>query len=618
MRQRIVGVAVASCLSLAGSSEAAPPEIYPLSQVRAGQTGYGLTTMSGTEPERFEFQVIGVAKNFLTNMDIILVKSKDPKLAVTGFWQGMSGSPLFIEGKVACAFSYGFRFNKRPIGGCTPLHYMQKEGYRSPRNLPLFTKHRSRSASGRTIIVPRAKATLREWTRIAPKNDVAAAISNQSPWLLQGVRPRVRAPLTPHDGTMVQASVPLALSGFSGEALSATKELFKDYPITPMQAGGTGSPNQGPTKFKLGASIAVQLIRGDMSGAATGTVSYVDGNRVLAFGHPLFQAGEIYAPVASSHVHTVIPSAMSAFVMAQPMRELGALVQDRQSTIMADTNLSTRMIPVDIELRPGPDGEDKVGFHVQVLDNRFFTGGLASVATLNAIGHFIPDRDRVSVRVESTVHLRGFPPLSFVDYTYSDNGARGIVGSIRGLRAIGVLMNNPFGAASIRRVEVKLRFAFGAQYGQIERLLLPGNELKPGQRNYVDVVMATYGGKRVTERIPVDVPKSLAGSLVRLDVSAGDRAGLDAAPPKTLRDLVTVLGKLLPGNVFAATLSTAAEGAAVDGKLIRDLPGSAADRLYLGTRTSRATKYRNIARTLSPANRVIQGSKNALIKVADR
>src|SRR5690606_31851962 len=117
-------------------------ETYPLEKVRRGQKGYGLTTMQGTRPERFEFEVIGVTKNFLPKMDIILVKSDDKKLAVSGFWQGMSGSPLFIDGKLACAFSYGFRFNKLAIGGCTPIEYMKDEGLRAARGVARATEDR--------------------------------------------------------------------------------------------------------------------------------------------------------------------------------------------------------------------------------------------------------------------------------------------------------------------------------------------------------------------------------------------------------------------------------------------------------------------------------------------
>src|SRR5690349_6870261 len=134
-------VVALSATSVAHAGNSAQ-EIFPLSKIRRGQKGYGLTTMAGTTPDRFEFEVIGVNRNFLAKMDIILVKSDDKKMEVPGFWQGMSGSPLFIDGKVACAFSYGFRFNKVAIGGCTPIEYMKKEGFRPSRKIDDVTDPR--------------------------------------------------------------------------------------------------------------------------------------------------------------------------------------------------------------------------------------------------------------------------------------------------------------------------------------------------------------------------------------------------------------------------------------------------------------------------------------------
>ena len=162
------------------------------------------------------------------------------------------------------------------------------------------------------------------------------------------------------------ASVPLSVSGFSAPAFAELEKMFGGSNLSPMRAGGTGgvsSSETGPSKFEMGGSISVQLIRGDMSAAATGTVSYIEGNNVLAFGHPMFQTGETYAPVATATVHTVVPSAQSAFVLASPIKEIGSLTQDRQSMIMADTSMRHPMVPVDVF---GPDhvvGAERVPEH---------------------------------------------------------------------------------------------------------------------------------------------------------------------------------------------------------------------------------------------------------------
>ncbi len=626
-----VAATVAAAIAVLGpisEAEAKGPEVYPLSKVRRGQKGYGITTMKGTTPERFTFEVIGVNHNFLPKMDIILVKSDDPKLKITGFWQGMSGSPLFIEGKVVCAFSYGFRFNKLAIGGCTPLQYMKTEGFKRPRRMRLETTPRGarrvRQSHLRHMVVPTQVATLREWRKIAPTGTVSSALATaRKPWLMQSLLHRAsplsaRQQATPGEVGMVAASVPLSMSGFSAPAFSEAKKIMARYALTPMRAGGTGNANAGPTKFQMGGSIAVQLLRGDMSAAATGTVSYVDGNRVLGFGHPMFQAGEIYAPVAAARIHTVIPSASSAFIVASPLRELGALVQDRQSTIMADTNLKTRMVPIDIEIRVGNKGAERHEFHVEVLNNRFFTGTLAGMVAMNAMSRYLPDRDHVTVLVDSTVTLRGgYKPLHFTDYLHSGRGAARVVGGARGLRVLVPLINNPYKPVEIERVRLKMRVVHDTNYGTIKSLRLSGSELIPGKRNWVNVIIARYKGADIVQRVPFDVPASLEGSIVRLEVTSGDSAGLDAAPPKNFRQMLAAFRSLLPGNVIAVTLYTAQEGIAIDGKLVRDLPHSALDKFYPSSQTRKAQVYRNRSRSTFPSTRVINGRSRLIVKVAD-
>jgi hypothetical protein len=177
---------------LAGASpfaSAAPQEIYPLAKVQRGQTGYGMTTFAGSQPERFSFEVVSVVRNFLPKQDIILVKSDDPKLAVSGFWAGMSGSPLYLDDKLVCAFSYGFRFNKVALGGCTPIDYMKKEGD-TYRRRPTVAQ----GVGNAKVMQPMSPAaSMADWKRLTPTVDAAAALDALGPprksWLLAAPLP---------------------------------------------------------------------------------------------------------------------------------------------------------------------------------------------------------------------------------------------------------------------------------------------------------------------------------------------------------------------------------------------------------------------------------------------
>lgn len=610
-----LGAAVLGAWMAFASSASASPDTYPLEKVKAGQTGYGLTTMSGTKPERFTFEVVSVVHNFLPKQDIILVKSDDKKLAVTGFWQGMSGSPLYIEDKLVCAFSYGFRFNKVALGGCTPIEYMKKEGG-TPRRANAIA-----SKGGGPKIVQQPAASMADWKRLAPTVDPQAAMDALGPrhksWLLSAPLPTPVSRPTETDGGVMTASVPLSVSGFSAPAFNQLEKLFAESNIVPVRAGGTagGSSENGPSKFEMGGSIAVQLIRGDMSAAATGTVSYIDGHNILAFGHPMFQTGETYAPVATAKVHTVVPSAMSAFVLASPIKEIGSLTQDRQSSIAADTNLRTPPIPVSISIVTAAGKHTEKGtFNVEVLDNKFLTPAITGAALMNAINYYLPDRDDVTARVESSVRIKGAPPIEFTDYLYANDGASSVMGAVRGLRVLVPLLLNPYAPIAIERVDIKVDLRFEANYGDIKEIKVPTGDLVVG-RNSVQVLMSTWDGKDIVEDVLVDVPKSLSGGIVQLEVTAGDSAKLDAAPPTDLPSLLAAFRKLLPGNVWAATIYPADEGVALEGKLVKDLPASAQDKLRPQSHTQRAQPYKPMMRTVSPAKRVVNGSASMLVRV---
>jgi len=595
----------------------AEPATFSLDKVKRGQTGYGMTTFSGMKPERFTFEVVSVVHNFLPKQDIILVKSDDPKMQVPGFWQGMSGSPLYIDDKLTCAFSYGFRFNKVAIGGCTPIDYMKKEGLGAYRRA-LVTA----SVGGGPKIVQPAAATMSDWRRLTPTVDPQAALDALGPahksWLLSAPLPEPVQKPAATDGQTMQASVPLSVAGFSAPAFGQLEKMFGDSNVVPVRAGGSTStpPKDAPSHFEMGGAIAVELIRGDMSAAAIGTVTYIDGDKVLAFGHPMFQTGETYAPVSTAYVHAIIPSAQSAFVMGSAMTEIGSLTQDRQSSIAADTGLRTPTIPMDIAITTTAGTHVVNGdFKVDLLANKFLTPSIAGAALMNAINYYLPDRDDVTARVESTVKIKGIAePIQFTDYLYANDGAASVMGAVRGLRVIVPLMLNPFVPVTIERVDLKVDLRFESNYGDVKELKVASGDLVVG-RNMVKVLMQSYDSKDIIEEIPVDVPESLAGSIVQLEITSGDAAKLDSAPPTDFPSLIAAFRKLLPGNVWAATIYPADEGVALDGKLVRDLPASVQDKLHPQSHTQRAQAYKPIARTVSPAKRVIQGSASMLLRV---
>jgi hypothetical protein len=304
--------------------------------------------------------------------------------------------------------------------------------------------------------------------------------------------------------------------------------------------------------------------------------------------------------------------------MGTAINEIGSLVQDRQAAIVADTGLRSPTIPIDIEITRGTDKHvEKGSFHVEVMNNKFLTASLAGAAVMNSINYYLPDRDDVTARIESSVHLRGLEPINFVDYVYANDGAASVMGAVRGLRVLVPLLLNPYAPVTIERVDLKVDLRFEANYGEIKEVKIPTSDLVVGH-NLIRVLMSTWDGKDIIEEVPVEVPASLAGGIVQLEVSAGDSAKLDAPPPVDLPSLLNAFRSLLPGNVWSVTLYPADEGVALEGKLVRDLPQSALDKLHPQSHTQRAAVYKPISRTKSPAKRVVNGTSSTLVHIRAR
>jgi hypothetical protein len=236
---------------------------------------------------------------------------------------------------------------------------------------------------------------------------------------------------------------------------------------------------------------------------------------------------------------------------------------------------------------------------------------------MNAINYYLPDRDNVTARIESQVRIKGQDSINFVDYVYANDGAASVMGAVRGLRVLVPLLLNPYAPVTIERVDLAVDLRFEANYGEIKEVKIPTGDLVVGH-NLLKVLMSTWDGKDIVEDVPVEVPASLAGGIVQVEVCAGDAAKLDAPPPVDLPSLLHAFRSLLPGTIWAVTLYPADEGIALDGKLVRDLPQSALDKLHPQSHTQRAQLYKPISRTKSPAKRVVNGTSSTLVHVRAR
>lgn len=584
----------------------------PISEIRAGMKGYGLTVFQGLKPERFDIRVISVLHNFLPKQDIILVQSDDPRLIHSGIVAGMSGSPIYIEGRLAGALSYGWHFAKDPIAGVTPIESMMaelKRPLRGRRATPVA------EAANEPRNQPRADGRRSLDEVIASRREATDRLAARAPMLA-----RLPLPALPEGGEprLVRASVPLSLAGFGAAAFSELTQALAPFHVVPLQGAGGAAPRNaaGPTRFEDGGSIAVELIRGDVSAAGTGTVTRVEGDKVLAFGHPMFNVGEIYLPIASAEIHTFMSALSSSFKMASPLKEIGSLIQDRQSGIIGDTSQRADMIPVHV--RVGGPNRAVEDFHFEVVRHRFLTPMLASTVVANAASNAASDVADATITVRSNLAVRGYKPLELTDQIYSPDGVSPrTLASATGLKAIGDILFNPFAPANLDKIDIDVDVDYKADVAEIIGVALNSDELSPGSRPNLYVTLRPYAGQEYVKAIPFDVPRALAGQTVKVVVTAGNLAKPDVAPPENLGGLIDNLRKSYAASAIVVGLETPDEGVTLRGSVIPDLPGSVIDTLRPGASTRRADTFKRASRFLVPMHGIMQGKQEITIHVKD-
>ena len=599
------------------------PALLPLSQVKPGMTGYGLTVFRGTQPERFPVKVIGVLRQHLPQMDIILVESSDPRVMHSGIAAGMSGSPIYIDGKLMGALAYGWLFSKDAVGGVTPIEYMLREMHR-----PLKSVATNPTAAQATIVSD-AKSD-RFVAQLPDRRTLRAMLEDHGSATAEGDRalskllpPRVST-LFSGESKLVRAAVPLSVSGLGERAIEGLRDALGPYGLVPLQASGGGAANRrGTERFEPGGVLAVELIRGDFTAAGTGTVTHVEGNRVAAFGHQMLNAGEVELPIGTAEIVTILASQMSSFKMSARLEEKGALLLDHQSCIIGDTGQRAPTTKMQIAVRTdrppvaGPPRHEEV-FHVELASHRFLTAPLALSVVQSALQTAAPDIADAVIEVKSNLTLRGFEPLAQTDYFYSPGGVtEKLLMGATGMRQLQDLLANPFAPVRVERLDLRIDVNYRAEAAEISAIAVPGDELEADSRPNLLVTLRPYGGTPMVRAVPFDVPRHLIGQSVKIEAAAGHLVKPEIAPPDSLADLVDNLRKGTSSRQLVVTLSTPDEGVSLRGRLLPNLPASVIATLRPSGASKRSEVYKRVSRQVIDMGIVMSGKQELTVLVRD-
>lgn len=583
-------VVITSILSFLSIKANAVPTIS-VSEIKPGMKGYGLTVFQGTEPERFDVEVISVVPNFLLRQDIILIRCSHPETDRAGVIGGMSGSPIYLEGRLAGALAYGWQFNKEPLAGVTPIENMLAVMKRTPRMHSNFFK-RKQTLIGLNPKPPSVPAKA--------EDGIFGLFSQNS------------------GGTLLPAKTPLCIGGFSAFAQKLLGDALSAFGLEPMTGGGASSDAQsGPSTFENGSAIGVQLIRGDMSATGIGTVTLVEGKNVLAFGHPMFNLGEGYFPVTTAKIHTVIASLSRSNKLGSPLRVAGSLVQDRTAGIAARTDRSAEMVPIRITVND-PRSRRRDTYRVEAASHRLLTPKFVQVALANVINDAASDATDVTAEIKGVMKISGRPEITLFDAGVSRTGMRGLTPYFRPVALIRAVLDNPFEDVAVESLDFDITLRYGLEAALIFGAYTTTENPKPGETVNVYVRLMKYGDKEQLITVPVTIPASAAGKTVEVEVAGGDFVQPVSAEPRNLDDALAALERLYPSKSLVVRLDAKQEGVTMHGRVLDQLPPSALNALTPSSGFDRFERFETELTRVTKTPYLVEGRQSFKISVADR
>ena len=515
------------------------------SELRRGMSGFGLTTFQGTQIDTFQVEILGVLKGALgPRMDMILARLSGGPLAHTGVIRGMSGSPVYIDGRLIGAIAYGWYFSKDPIAGITPIGHMLDVATR---------KHPAPSQYGKVL-----------------------ELDEETTRLLGGEGVSTLAPL----------GVPIAVAGFSPrgrqvlrDALDAPGIQLLDSPAGQALSdhGFDSELSRTEASIAPGASLAVQLIRGDYSASATGTLTWVGDGRFVGFGHPLFLLGSTNLPATGAYIHQVIPIQTFSFKMGTPTNAVGTVRQDRLPAIAGTLGEAPDMLPVRVALRSAAGDH---AFRCEVLRHPELSASLVRSVLFNSLETTEKLFGDATLRMHSHIALADGRTVER-EQVYS-SGVAPLRAVIDAVRPVGTLLNNPFAGLALDSLHFELEIGETLAQARITGLRLSPPDPKVGQRVSLQATLQPYRAEPVTERMELDLPAHLEPGPFVVRVGSGVTSTRweaqrqpDAFVPRNAADLLALLERTGAADELVVEVFRAEPGFTVNGRELPGLPPSA-------------------------------------------
>jgi hypothetical protein len=584
---------VFAALAILTASLAAQTPFLPVKDVRAGMHGTGRTVFSGSRIDEFQVEILGVLENIGPKESLILARLSGGPLEQTGVMEGMSGSPVYIDGRLVGAVAMAFPFSKEPIAAIRPIEDMVR------------------------IATPAAGLAQRADSRAIhlADADLTRAIPGPRPAMAGGAG-------------LIDIATPISFGGFSQATLDAFGPRLRALGLEPRQGigGGASQPVMGnPADLKPGSMISVQLLAGDFTVDAQGTVTYIDGNRLYAFGHRFLSVGATALPFARAEVITLIPNVNTSFKLSAGREWMGSIQQDRSTAIAGELGKRPPMAPVNI--RVSRAGRTVDSYHIQMVEDPLLSPLLLQMALFSAVDFTEHSVGAESLRITGKIDFQNAPaPLRIANVFAADNGAAQQA-SLGTAIPLAYLMQSGFAGLRLKSVDLEIEVSDRKRELTIDSVTAVRRTVRAGEKVTLHVLLAGDGGAESDRTVEYAVPiGATAGPLYftvsdALTANVTDFRQVLTATPRTETQMLATVNNLHPNNKAYVRVWRTDAAFQVEGADLGSVPASVALVLdpaqsnQSGITQSRNSRIAEIE--IDGGDMVISGAKTIQVEVKD-
>jgi len=496
---------------------------FPLKDIKPGLRGIGKTVFSGNRIDEFQVEILGVLENIGPKQNLILARLSGGPLAETGVLQGMSGSPVYIDGRLAGAVALAFPFAKEAITGIRPIEEMVRV-----------------TEAGRTPPPGRMVA----------RNDVSLAALFAAKDLTRLLPGRLE-PAT-GSGKLLDIATPVSFAGFTRATLDSFAPQLRALGLEPTQglsAGGPSSPHMGdPSTLKPGSMISVQLMTGDLSIGADGTVTYIDGNKIYAFGHRFLAVGSTALPFTRSEVLALLPVMSASFKISAPKETMGAILQDRNTAVAGELGRAAAMAPVSISVSRG--GKRMDNYQMEMVQDRFLSPLLVQMAVFNTIDATERTMGASSFRVTGEIEFHGSAAPLKVNNMYAADTGSAMIASLSTAIPLAYVLQSGFDALEVKKIALDIESFDAKMQFQIDSVSVGRREVRPGGKVELTTTLVGENGAELARTIVYQVPLGITPGPLYFTVADGMTTNLTefrqiiGAQPRSISQLISTVNSL--------------------------------------------------------------------------